>query len=76
MPMIYEKKATYSEEDWNNYILYFNSLSAKNGSIDFIDLNEENIIKNRDLFSDPVHSNALGQKTFTDMLIKKLDSLI
>ena len=74
MPIYNVKMKTFKNEEYNDYISFMKQLSASQNDVLFLDLNQDQITSNPNLFSDPLHVNNQGQIKVTDALVKFISS--
>ena len=70
MPVFSTKKETFKADEYAEYLKIVGQASNTNNGIYFLELNNPDLIKNPNYFSDPLHLNADGQAQVTGLLTK------
>jgi hypothetical protein len=72
MPMYYYKLETYNSIELEELYKYFESLSQKETDITFINFNQDSLVRDAGLFSDPLHFNLSGQQRISRIICNYL----
>jgi hypothetical protein len=68
MPMHYIKFQTFDSIGYNHLSDYFKGYCQTHPNVDYIDLNQSQMVKDTKYFSDPLHFNINGQKELSSMI--------
>ena len=68
MPMYYLKLQTFNKDGYNSLCQYLENYCLTRKEVNFLNLNENDIIMNADYFSDPLHFNRRGQRQITNLM--------
>jgi hypothetical protein len=68
MPIFTTKMETFKSDEYEKYINTLVNFSKANNQVYFVDLNNPEVTKNPNYFSDPLHLNAKGQVEATKLL--------
>lgn len=68
MPMYYLKLQTYNKNELEEFYTYIETYCNSRENIHFINLNKTDLVRDPDLFSDPIHLNVFGQRRITEMI--------
>ncbi len=74
MPIFDTKMKTFKVEEYQVFLNFFKDYAKTHQNFYFLDLNQQHIISNPNLFSDPLHVNVDGQTKVSDALVKFLVS--
>lgn len=68
MPMYQAKFQTFDSLGYLALSKYFENFAKEKSNVKYIDMNESEMVKSKDYFSDPLHFNKYGQKKLSEMI--------
>ena len=74
MPIFDSKMKTFKDEEYQVFLSFFSDYAKNHRNFYFLDLNQQQIISNPNLFSDPLHINVEGQTKVFAALVQFLSS--
>lgn len=74
MPIFDTKMKTFKADEYQSFLSFFVDYAKNHRDFYFLDLNQQQIISNPNLFSDPLHVNVEGQTKVSEALVQFLFS--
>jgi hypothetical protein len=68
MPMYYHKLQTFNSTELEGLNKYFERFSKAHKDITFLNLNQDSLVRDANLFSDPLHFNLYGQQKISGII--------
>jgi hypothetical protein len=68
MPMYYLKLQSFNKEEYSNLCKYLEDYCSSHSNVEFLNMNQDNLIYDARYFSDQLHFNVFGQQQITKII--------